>query len=102
MANKIIRYPVNEVEDRMLRIEAEKACRRPEQHARYLLRQALGIDEQATAMSDGVDVPMTIELLAAMETLVEFVDKCAEEELASDAVQMSAYIVFSAIREATP
>ena len=60
------------------------------------------------SVPDGVDVfahlpiagvPMTIELLAAMATLVEFVDKCAEEELVSDAVQMSAYIVFSAIRE---
>ncbi len=46
MANKIIRYPLNETEDRILRMEAEKACRRPEQHARYLLRRALGLTNE--------------------------------------------------------
>lgn len=52
MNTKIIRYPLNEVEDRILRIEAEKACRRPEQHARWLLRQALGIASDQPSTDD--------------------------------------------------
>lgn len=43
MNQKVIRIAMNEAEERALRIEAEKACRRPEQQARWLLRQVLGL-----------------------------------------------------------
>jgi len=66
MNTKIIRYPLNEVEDRLLTIEAEKACRRPEQHARWLLRQALGIASdqptepmQNAASGHTMQIPLT-------------------------------------------
>jgi hypothetical protein len=37
------RIPLDENEDRALRLAAEKAFRRPEQQARWLLRQVLGL-----------------------------------------------------------
>jgi hypothetical protein len=46
MSYRVIRIAINEVEDQALRFEAERACRRPEQQARWLLRQVLGIDGQ--------------------------------------------------------
>jgi hypothetical protein len=46
MSHKVIRFAINEVEDQALRLEAEKACRRPEQQARWLLRQVLGIADE--------------------------------------------------------
>lgn len=39
------RIPLDETEDRALKLAAEKAFRRPEQQARWLLRQVLGLTE---------------------------------------------------------
>lgn len=45
MSYKTVNVPLSDQEEEALRIAASKACRRPRDQVRYILLQALGLNE---------------------------------------------------------